>query len=422
MTRATAGLRLLAVAAREPWPLCHGGRLRFYHVLRVLAAQGCAVTLAVPARRDKHTDDPPQLPEGVTLQVVGLGDESARAPGRLEPASRAKRYLGYTGAMGEWLRTNAIRARFDAVLLSGLGRGVYAPDAALPCIWDVVDDPVLHIVRDVRPHPRRWLSGLRSAAGVAKALRECAKNVDTIVVASPIDAQWMRWYSGRAPVMSVSNGVDAEAFAGIVGPGDRTTIVFIGSLSFPPNSDAVRWFATRVWPRLFRRDATRRFILVGKQPGREVLELTMLPGIEIAADVPDVRPYLQRAALAVVPTRKGGGVKNKILEACAAGRAVVASPIAAAGLTARNGRELVIARSPAEWVASVEALLREPARAEAIGSAGRAWVHRAHHWPEVGGRMLEIIRAAIRESGAVSIGQHGSLDRRGSMLAESQWH
>lgn len=421
MTRATAGLRLLAVAAREPWPLCHGGRLRLYHLLRVLAAQGCAVTLAVPARREKHPGDPLQLPEGVTLQVIELGDESARAPGRLGPASRAKRFLGYSGAMGEWLRTNATRTRFDAVILSGLSRGVYAADTSLPCLWDVVDDPVLHILRDIRPHPMRWLSGLRSTAGVAMALRECAKSVNAIVVASPIDAQWTRFYCGGAPVTSVSNGVDAEALAGNVGPGDRTTIVFIGSLSFPPNSDAVRWFASRVWPRLFRRDATRRFVLVGKQPGREVLELAMLPGIEIAADVPDVRPYLQRAALAVVPTRKGGGVKNKILEACAAGRAVVASPIAAAGLTAQNGRELVIARSPAEWVASVDALLREPARAEAIGAAGRAWVHREHHWPDVGRRMLEIIRAAIRESGAVSTCRHGALNRRGPMLAESQW-
>lgn len=413
--------RVLAVAAREPWPLCHGGRLRLFHMLRVLAAQGCAVTLAVPARRDGDAGEAPHLPAGVNLEIVGPDDEADRTPGRFGNASVAKRFLGYSHAMGEWLRANATRARFDAVLLSGLSRGVYAADAALPCIWDIVDDPVLHILRDVRPHPTRWLPGLRSVAGVAMALRAFSKHVNAIVVASTIDAQWMRWYAGGAPVTAVSNGVDAEAFAGIVGPGDHSTIVFIGSLSFPPNSDAVRWFAARVWPRLYQRDAARRFVLVGKQPGSDVRELAMLPGIEIAADVPDVRPYLQRATVAVVPTRKGGGVKNKILEACAAGRAVVASPVAAAGLSAHAGRELLVARSPAEWADSVEALLGDPARADAIGAAGRTWVHREHNWPDVGGRMLAVIRAAIRKPAAAPVERRESSNSHRPRLAESQW-
>ena len=100
------------------------------------------------------------------------------------------------------------------------------------------------------------------------------------------------------------------------------TVTFVGSLEFPPNIDGITFFAREVWPLIRRRGGGRRLLVVGRRPVAEVRSLTEIDGVELHPDVPDVRPYVREASVVIVPTRKGGGLKNKILEACAMRRAV----------------------------------------------------------------------------------------------------
>lgn len=409
--------RILAHAGRLPWPLRHGGRLRLHHMLRALAAQGCPVTLALPSAELSQATNDCVLP-GVELIAIPLESNGAQEHSLLD-ASGARRFFGYEPPIGRWIRENAVDRQFDVLLLSGLARGVYAADSRIGCVWDIVDDPLLHIYRDTRWNPLLWPSALRRAAAFTIATRECARDVSSIVVSSPTDARWMRFSSGSNSVESITNGVDADWYSNSAAPGEPGTIAFVGSLSFPPNIDAIVRFTRRIWPTLHGRDPARRLLVVGKTPVDEVCALASIAGVELAADVPDVRPWLQRASVIVVPTRKGGGVKNKILEACAAGRPVVASPVAVDGLTARPGRDLLVARSPGEWIAQVESLLTKPHEAAAIGLAGREWVLRDHDWNHCGRRLLDLMTRAGSTDGSTARSIPGRYRTGNLPLAES---
>jgi glycosyltransferase involved in cell wall biosynthesis len=144
--------------------------------------------------------------------------------------------------------------------------------------------------------------------------------------------------------------------------------------------DAACWFCEQVWPELHRRRPTSRFFLVGRRPAPAVRRLAGLPGVELVGQVPDVRPSVERAAVAVVPLRIARGVQNKVLEALAMGRAAVVSPEALAGLRAEPGVHLLSASTRREWVESVLRLLDDAALRQQLGRAGRKYVEENHCW------------------------------------------
>ncbi|MBI5865076.1 MAG: glycosyltransferase [Planctomycetes bacterium] len=392
MTELSRRLRVLVVAGRVPWPLSHGGRLRLYHFLRALGRRA-DVALAVPEAGGTEVE----LPQGVSLERI----ESSQTTPTIEDSSPvpadlrfARSFVGYDTRIAAWLRRRTCIGEFDVVLLSGAGRGIYAAEVAAPCVWDVVDDPVLYTIRDAWRTPWRWLAACRRAAGFATYVRAAVRRLDGLILSSPIDAGSVGRYADCTKIHVIPNGVDAEYFADSGVPGEPGTVAFVGSLSFPPNIDAMQWFVRRVWPDLKRSSSASRLLIVGKQPTRDVLALDRFAGVELAPDVADVRPYLARASVVVVPTRKGGGIKNKILESCAAARAVVASPVAVAGLTARDGHELVIARSAAQWRNQLRVLLADSDLARRIAAAGRRWVRREHDWDACGQRLYEVLCTA----------------------------
>jgi glycosyltransferase involved in cell wall biosynthesis len=118
------------------------------------------------------------------------------------------------------------------------------------------------------------------------------------------------------------------------------------------------------------------------------LRLAGLPGVEVVGQVPDVRPHLGAAAVAVIPLRIARGVQNKVLEALAMGKPVVASPEALAGLLAKPGLHLLQASSPAEWVEAIGGLLDDPSLRRKLGAAGRCHVEDEHRWDRCLGRLL----------------------------------
>jgi glycosyltransferase involved in cell wall biosynthesis len=151
-------------------------------------------------------------------------------------------------------------------------------------------------------------------------------------------------------------------------------------MSFGPNIAAARWFATDVLPRLRSRCPDAHFTIVGRDPDPSVLALASAPGVTVTGRVDDVRPYLARAAVVVAPLVSGSGIKNKVLEALAMGRPVVATPLAVEGLVATAGEDLVVA-SGADGVADAVAdLLADEPRADAIAAAGRRLVERRYSW------------------------------------------
>jgi sugar transferase (PEP-CTERM/EpsH1 system associated) len=185
------------------------------------------------------------------------------------------------------------------------------------------------------------------------------------------------------------NGVDSDYFSPdparaspFVGDGaspEQIPLVFTGAMDYWPNVDAVIWFATDILPRLRRAQPNIRFYIVGRSPAPAVLALAS-DAVVVTGTVPDVRPYLQHAALVVAPLRVARGIQNKILEAMAMARPVLASQSCVEAIDASTGEELISVTDADDFVQEIETLLQAPDKAFSIGQAGRARVVKSYSW------------------------------------------
>ena len=179
----------------------------------------------------------------------------------------------------------------------------------------------------------------------------------------------------RVRVEAMCNGVDADYFSPDPSrpspyKADELPVVFTGAMDYLPNVDAVAWFKQEVLPDVLKRWPKARFYIVGRSPTAAVLALAG-DQVVVTGTVPDVRPYLQHAAVVVAPLRIARGIQNKILEAMAMARPVIASAECAAAVDAEKGTELLTAGSPAEYIAELARVLDAPEAAVSIGQAAR---------------------------------------------------
>jgi glycosyltransferase involved in cell wall biosynthesis len=152
-------------------------------------------------------------------------------------------------------------------------------------------------------------------------------------------------------------------------------------MDYWPNVDAVQWFCDEVFPQLRTRFPELHFYIVGSRPAPAVQALAQRPGVKVTGTVPDVRPYIAHAAVAVAPLRIARGIQNKVLEAMAMATPVVVSPQALEGIDAVPGSELVLAEDAAAFADAVATLLAgQESAAAAIGQAARAKVQRQYSW------------------------------------------
>lgn len=388
-------MRVLVVAAREPWPLNSGGRLHLYNVLEQLARRA-DVTLALP-RPAEHRN---HLPAGVRVETPRASASATRAArrGTMSPIDHlVRRHFGHNPALETWIRREARPDRFDVALLNGAVLGQHVSAFSVPVVWNPQDELVLPTVRAAQFGGwRSWPAALPRLALYAWFEREVSRRAAATVYVSRIDATYARRWNGAARVEVIQNGVDLDYFQPSAEPPRPGTVVFVGSLEFSPNVDGVLDFARRVWPRILAAGPGRRLLVVGRRPVSKVRALAAAPGIELAADVPDVRPYLSRASAVVVPIRQGAGLKNKVLEACAMRRPVVTNPRALGGLSARPGRDVLCAAEPRQWVAQVGRLLEQSRYAASIARRGHEWVQRAHRWSATGRRFYKVLAAACQ--------------------------
>jgi len=156
--------------------------------------------------------------------------------------------------------------------------------------------------------------------------------------------------------------------------------------------DGVRWFVHEVWPHLRQALPQLTLALVGRKPGQAVHRLAQAGGVRVFADVPDVRPYLAAADLAIAPLRIARGVQNKVLEALAMGKPVVVSPQAAEGLTAADRGALLVASSPQEWTDQIIRWVADPTGRAALGRAGRDYVVAHHAWSRTLAPLASLLR------------------------------
>lgn len=192
------------------------------------------------------------------------------------------------------------------------------------------------------------------------------------------------------------NGVDHGYFSpdadfSPVDHGEGPLLVFTGQMDYRPNIEAVESFARETLPLIRARRREARFAIVGRNPSPPVVALASLPGVIVTGGVPDVRGWLASADVVVAPLRIARGVQNKVLEAMAMARPVVASAQAAEGIDAAHGTELLVADGPQAEADAVCALLDDPARRTMLGSSARARVLARYDWAATLSRLRDLV-------------------------------
>ena len=187
---------------------------------------------------------------------------------------------------------------------------------------------------------------------------------DHLYTASEVEARSVRERCGARQVTTVANAVAPPLQSESVEP--EYDLLFVGNLSYSPNVDAVRWLCGEI--RGLLEGST--IAIVGSRPGAEVLALAKLPGVTVAADVPDVAPWYARSRVAVAPLRSGGGTRIKILEALAHRRPVVSTPQGATGLATGEENGVLVGGCAADFAAACRRLLLDASAAARIAAAG----------------------------------------------------
>ena len=381
---------LLFLPHRLPYPPNKGDKVRSFHLLQHLAARHRVFvgTFVDDPDDEVHVETLRSMCAG--LQTVSLDTRRARVASLAGLATGEALTLRYyrDAGLARWVDATVAREHVDAAIVFSSSMAQYAtPHAELPMLVDFVDVDSAKWADYAPQHrwPMSWLYA-REGRKLLAYERRIARLARRSFFATEKETELFRSSAPECSdgVEAMNNGVDADYFAPEPAraspflPGE-TPLVFTGAMDYWPNVDAVTWFAADVLPRLRERRPGLRLHIVGRSPTAAVRALAS-DAVVVTGTVPDVRPYLQHAAVVVAPLRLARGIQNKILEAMAMERPVVAASACVEALTAEPGAEILPADGADDYVRTITALLSTPDRAAAIGIAGRCRVVESYSW------------------------------------------
>lgn len=420
-------MNILVVSQNSATPRSGAGT-RNYHLLKALASRH-AVTFLGLIGSDEHVDgvrvNPDSKRETTVPAEVRLLTRDSRLIVLPETSHKRWRQLAtlasgrsYTAA--QFLvpamqaaidRECAIR-RYDAVLCENALMSGYRFPPGVPVVIDEHNleyEIVLRTFRSDTSPFRKWFSLVEGSLLRPAEIRLC-KRAAAVLVTSERERGILQTKLPSQAIEVVPNGVDTAAFSAV--PVVRETpgaIVFTATMDYYPNAQAVRFFAEECWPQVRACVPEATWEIVGRNPPPDVLKLAQQPGITVTGTVPDVRPYLAAASVAIAPLQVGGGTRLKVLEALAMRKAVVSTSLGCEGLGVVAGRHLEIADDPRDFAQAIVALLGDPARRLALGSAGRTLAEQGYAWEKCGDRLLRVVEALAVPAlaGNPPIGQRG---------------
>lgn len=367
---------IVFLAHRVPWPPDRGDRIRSWQMLRHLAARAPVHLIAFS---DDGRDAPPPI-ELASLHVEIR--RTGRVAGVLAGLATARpvSLAMFDSPHVRRLTRDLLETRpIDTIFAYSGQMAQFVPEVrSARFVMDFVDvdSAKFDAYADTAGPATRWI--YRREARLLGAFEQAvARRADASLFVSDAEVATFHARGGsRERVHAIGNGIDLdtyrpEPFA------HEGLIVFTGQMDYPPNVDAVCRFAETVLPELRTQSPEARFAIVGRNPTRAVTALGRAPGVIVTGEVPDVRPWLARASIVVAPLGIARGIQNKVLEAMASGRAVVASPAAAEGLEPGDG--LIVAEQ-ADMASTLAGLLADPVRCERLGAAARAHVSARYRW------------------------------------------
>lgn len=409
-------MKILFLAHRLPYPPNKGDKIRSFHELRALTERGHEVHLLAFA------DDPRDLGYQVDLaklcahvQILPLNRRWAQLQALRHLLGQRPLSLGFyhQRRMHRAVAKQCAQHKFDAVFVFSSTMAQYVPPAlAMRTVVDLVDADS----EKWRDYAERIGFPMRQVYQTEwRRLRQYEHEVvatyaNTLLVTTR-EAQILNQldeFTRRARLRTLTNGVDLKHyrpepwrlsaleklptserqwFADPSAP----RLVFTGAMDYYANVEGVKYFVEHVLPLIHLQEPRAEFMIVGSNPTAEVQALGRRANVTVTGFVDDVRPYLQAATVCVAPLRIARGIQNKVLEAMAAGKAIVATAEVAAGLQVRDGEHLLVGKTPQQLSHQIVTLIRdEPLRTE-LGEGARSFVEDHHDWEPLLQRFADLI-------------------------------
>lgn len=407
-------MRVLWASHVIPYPPKSGVHLRSYHLLREVASRNEVDLIAFiqevwlrifyPSREEALEECRRELLK-LCRSVTFLPIESLNRPGgrtrtALEalvlPSSYTVRWL--QGAAARRAFTAASCKPYDLAHFDTIGLAPYRPlftrTPATLGHHNIESHLLLRRAESER-NPLKKLYFWQEGRRVQRYEARVAQIFKAHVTCSDLDCERLRAIAPGANAIAIPNGVDVEYFrSAAASNANPPSLIFVGSLNWYPNVDAVLFLLNEVWPAVKAAVPDLRLDIVGSAPPRAVLEAAaQLDHVTVHGFVNDVRPLMDKATLYVCPIRDGGGTKLKLLDAFAMQKCVIAHPVACEGIDVTPGRDVELADSAGAFVEAIRRLLADPAGRGRRGQAARQLVVARYSFAEIGRRLCGLFES-----------------------------
>ena len=398
---------ILFLCHRIPFPPDRGDKIRSYHLLERMA-QIAPVHAGCFADDARDMGFAPDMAKMTASQCVLVRDRSRVAAGLKGLATGRPLLVSLFDHPGlhRWVAKVLAERPIKAVVAYSAQMAHFVP--ALPdgvrFLMDFVDfDSAKYAAYGAQGSgPMAWINR-REGRALLEFERQVAERAELCAFVSEAEAALFRQASGLGPdrIVGIDNGValdffDPAADFPSVARRDGPLLVFTGQMDYRPNVEAVDSFARETLPAIRAKCPEATFAIVGRNPTKPVQALAALPGVIVTGAVSDVRGWLAAADVVVAPLRIARGIQNKVLEAMAMARPVVASPQAAEGIDAQDEEHLLIAADPAQEAAKIVALLSDKDHAERLGQAARMRMEERYRWSATLARLPDMLFGSSR--------------------------
>jgi sugar transferase (PEP-CTERM/EpsH1 system associated) len=399
-------MNILYLTHRLPYPPNKGDKIRSFHQIQYLAREH-QVHLACLV---DEMDDWPQVQkleefcasiEAVFRTKKAAKYRTARALLTGEPLSVA---AFYSRKLEKKIRTKMRKQKIDCILAFSSVMARYVRHVAnIPKIMDFVDvdSDKWRLYAKYHRFPASWVYRVE-AGRLARYEEEIARTFDCSIFVTEHEARLFQERVTDRPVTVIPNGVDLEYFSPPANKSSQSsappTLAFVGAMDYFPNVDAVQYFCDEIFPLVRETIPDAMFYIIGRAPTPQVQALGGRPNVVVTGTVPDIRPYLTQATVAVAPFRIARGIQNKVLEAMAVGLPVVGTPIVFQGMTVSSSDGVRIAPDTQSFAREVLGLLLNPAQRQECSCRAREYVLKHHQWQEHGLQLNRLLYSIAPES------------------------
>ena len=387
-------LKILFLSPTVPFPLTDGGRVRVYNLLKQIA-QKSEVTLLALETQPTDADGVAELQAlGIQVHLVPYASPLPRVSfGTLVKAFFKRQPITVARydvpAYRRELKALLANETFDLIHYEMFHVAQFHTETDLPSVLSQqnVDSEIWRRLCSETANPFYKFIYWTQQLAFQRYERLLSPKFNAVTCTSDIDAAVFERHCSKDAIEIIPNGVDITHYQPDFTAEAPAHLIYIGSMDWYPNEDAVAFFADEVLPRIQEKVPDVKFSIVGGNPSTRVQKLAERNGIVVTGRVPEIKPYFAEATVFVVPLRIGSGTRLKILEGLAMGKAIVSTSVGAEGLALKDGEEIFIADEATAFAEAVTRLLTDSELRRRIGENGRARVEQDYDWRSIGKKL-----------------------------------